>query len=70
MSAVDDAGNESVVRTACASTFASRQAEWRFQIACVDRAYIVEGQVDLDEDYVTFVSVVGEGQDYDGDDLA
>ena len=70
VSAVDDAGNESVVSTACASTLATRQAEWRFRIACIGRDYLLEGHVDLDEDYVTFVSVVGEGQDYDGDELA
>ena len=68
--AVDDAGNTSIfAKTACASTFGSSEATWRFRIACTGRDYQVEGLVDLDENFVSVVSVVGEGSDYDGDRL-
>lgn len=68
--AVDRAGNASdVVEMACTSTFASDQARWRFRIACTGQAYVVRGFVDLDEDFVTDVSILGEAEDYDGGKL-
>ena len=70
VSAVDDAGNASPVGTAaCASTLANSEARWRFRIACRYQEYLLESFIDLDEDFVAVVSVLGEGEDYDGSHL-
>ena len=71
VSAVDEAGNVSAVSgTACASTLRTGDATWRFRIACKGQSYNLEGLVDLDEDFVSVVSFLGEGRDYDGDKLS
>lgn len=68
---VDAAGNAShVEQTACATTLENSAAAWRYRLACEGRDYNLEGRVDLDEDFVTVVSVVGEGEDYDGTKLS
>ena len=70
VSAVDAAGNASdVVETACATTLRTSSAKWRFRVACRGQDYQVEGFVDLDEDFVTEVLVVGDGEDYNGNHL-
>ena len=71
VTAVDASGNESVPSSQrCRSTLDTQQAEWTVFIGCQGREYRIEEKMDLDTDYSATVSVVGEGQDYDGENLA
>jgi len=71
VSAVDAAGNISLLSNeACATTLKKEQSKWTIKMACQNRNYLLEQQLDLDEDVVSSVSVTGEGQDYDGTNLA
>ena len=71
VTAVDAAGNESVASSLrCNITLNSAQAEWTVFMGCQEREYRIEEKMDLDINYSATVSVVGEGQDYDGDNLA
>ena len=68
VTAVDEDGNLSDVSgIACATT--PESSAWRFRIACRGEDYQVEGLVDLDEAFVKGISVLGEGEDYNGKKL-
>lgn len=71
VSAVDATGNVSSPSIeACATTLKIEQSKWTIKMACQNRNYLLEQQLDLDEDVLSSVSVTGEGQDYDGSNLA
>lgn len=65
--AVDASGNTAdSAEKACASTFPSDEASWRFRIGCRSEAYRYEGSFDLGE-YARAVVDWGDGTDYDGE---
>ena len=55
---------------ACATTLGADAANWTVYLACQGREYLIEERMDLDIQFTDAVSIVGEGNDYDGTLLA